>query len=98
MSFLDKLSSFFGGSSDDEQEAAPAAVQAPVQTAAAPVQTAAAPVQTAAVPVIKSGKSTGELAFDGAADDDTVAAILAAVSDFTDIPMNALKITSIKAI
>jgi hypothetical protein len=82
MSFFEKLSTFFNGASEDAQEAVPASAQSTIVDA----------------PIVKSGRTTGELEFDGAADDETVAAILAAVSDFTDIPMNALKITSVKAV
>lgn len=58
------------------------------------------PVQSKAVEpaATKSGFSQGKLEIDGEESDEFVAIILAAVSDYTDIPMNELKITSIKAV
>ena len=55
-------------------------------------------IETAAAMTIKSGKSTGKFVIEGVDDDETVAIILAAVSEYTNIPMNKLKVTSIKAV
>lgn len=58
------------------------------------------PLQSTDAPaaVQKTGTSVGELEVDGEENDEIVAVILAAVSNYTDIPMNELKITSIKAV
>lgn len=49
-------------------------------------------------PKEKSGLSLGEFVLEGVEDDESVAVILAVVSDYTDIPMNELKIASVRAI
>lgn len=64
----------------------------PVQTEE--ISSTAAP----AAPIAKSGKSAGKFVIDGVDNDEIVAVALAAVSEYTNIPMNELKITSIKAL
>lgn len=54
------------------------------------------PSETATV--VKSGLTRGHAEVSGAADDETVAVILAAVSDYTDIPVGELRVKEIRAI
>lgn len=46
----------------------------------------------------KSGVSNGEFVAEGIGDDELIAVILAAVCEYTEIPMGQIKITSIKAL
>lgn len=47
---------------------------------------------------VKSDLTRGHAEVSGAADDETVAVILAAVSDYTDIPVGELRVKEIRAI
>lgn len=65
----------------------------------AKVETAApAPVSTAVPVQEKCGKSNGETEITADVDDETTAVILASVSEHTSIPMDELKIKSIKGL
>lgn len=46
----------------------------------------------------RSGQSRGISTIEGVGDDETLAVILAAVSEYTEIPLNELKIAAVRAV
>lgn len=63
-----------------------------------PVAQAETTTVTPAAPAVKAGSFKGETELDGTIDDETMAVILASVSEETSVPMNEIKITNIKAL